>query len=127
AAAEHHAEEAQWQANTVYEAHKNQPAQLLEETVARLQSRRRIAEGLARDAQTLMAMRGQSPAAAAYDWRNDPAVNPPDGTLQSPVPPAEERLVRTLEELKQGVLALQDQPLASLFIEGKRWTAWLAG
>ena len=73
AAAEHHAEEAQWQANTVFEAHKDKPIQLLEETTKRLQSRRRVAEGLARDAQTLMSMRGQVEAAAAYDWRRSPA------------------------------------------------------
>jgi DNA segregation ATPase FtsK/SpoIIIE, S-DNA-T family len=126
AAAEHHAEEAQWQANTVFEAHKNQPAQLLEETTARLQSRRRIAEGLARDAQTLMQMRGQVAAAAAYDWRNDHAIESSDDSSPSP-PSEEEGLVRALEELKQGVLTLQDQKLASMFIEGNRWTAWLGG
>src|SRR5690606_13719543 len=74
AAAEHHAEEAQWQANTVFEAHKNQPQQLLDEATKRLQSRRRVAEGLERDAHTLLAMRGQTKAAAEYDWRADPRL-----------------------------------------------------
>ena len=126
AAAEHHAEEAQWQANTVFEAHKDKPIQLLEETTKRLQSRRRVAEGLARDAQTLMSMRGQVEAAAAYDWRRSPASQSSAAETPSSAS-SEDRLNATLGLLKQAVLDLQDQKLPSLFIEGNRWTGWLAG
>ncbi|WP_152100106.1 FtsK/SpoIIIE domain-containing protein [Lacipirellula parvula] len=126
AAAEHHAQELEWQANTVFEAHKGQPQQLVEETTKRLQSRRRIAEGLQRDANTLLELREQTQAAAAFDWRADPATE----LLTAEIPAAataDDRLQQTLNLLKQAVLDLQDQKLPSLFLEGKRWLGWLGG
>ena len=125
AAAEHHAGEAEWQATTVFDAHKNHPLQLLEETTKRVQARHRQSEGLERDANTLLAMRKLSQATATFDWRAAAAGDPVESL--PPTATADDRLLATLNSLKQAVLDLQDQRLASWFLEGGRWTAWLAG
>ncbi|MBA4105127.1 MAG: cell division protein FtsK [Pirellula sp.] len=126
AAAEHHAEEAQWQANTVYEAHKDQPARLLLETEQRLNSRRSQVDGLAVDAQTLMTLRGFPNASETYDWSIAPDHLK---AKESPALPgnAEEKMQSLTASVRQAVLDLQDQRLASMFLEGGRWIAWLIG
>ncbi|MCC6492261.1 MAG: cell division protein FtsK [Pirellulales bacterium] len=130
-AAEHLAKESEWQALAVFDAHKNQPQQLLDEAAKRIQARRRQMEGLERDAHTLLQMRGMTKAAQAYDWRSDaPLAEGDDAGEQGSADPkstAEERMQAAVAALHQAVLDLQDQRIGGWFLENGRWTGWFAG
>ena len=127
---EHHAKESEWQTQTVYEAQKNKPFQLVEESALRLQARRRQLEGLERDARTILEMRSLVKAAEANDWR---AAESTDGAeadgaappaTPEPTAGAEERLHATLQELHQNILEMEGQRLPTLFNEGGRHWVW---
>jgi hypothetical protein len=127
-AAEHLAKESEWQALAVFDAHKNQPQQMLEEATKRLQARRRQVDGLERDSYTLLEMRGLTKAAQSFDWRSattedEKASQTSEGNATAT---SEDRMQQTLGEIRQSVLDLQDQRIASWFLEGGRWTGWLA-
>jgi S-DNA-T family DNA segregation ATPase FtsK/SpoIIIE len=130
AAASKKSGDAQWQAMAVFDAQKNQPQQLLDEAQKRIAARRRQVDGLERDAQTLLEMRNLVAAArerAALG--STPPDELPDHAMAAPAagpppPTAEERLQTAMADLRNQVLALQDQKVASLFLEGRKWIWW---
>lgn len=129
AQAEHHAQEQQWQALAVFDAHKHQPQQIIDEAAKRIQARRRQVDGLERDAHTLLEMRGLAKRAHSYDWRSSAAVaalNAKAAESSAGAGGADEQMQIALAELRQCVLDLQDQRIASWFLEGGRWWGWLA-
>ncbi len=136
---EHFAKEAEWQALAVYDGQKNKPFEFIEQAALRLQSRKRQIQGLERDARTLIEMRRLTKAADAYDWRAALAETPEATTPQPPAAEApaaapapaepttaEDRLQSQIAAMHQSVLQLQDQRLASLFLEGGRQWVWFA-
>jgi energy-coupling factor transporter ATP-binding protein EcfA2 len=125
-AAEHRAQELQWQALAVFDAQKNQPQQILDDAAKRIQSRRRQIDGLERDAHTLLEMRRMTEAAKNYN-RQASSNAPPSAPAAAEAASSEERLQALVGELRLNVLKLQDQRVASWFVEGNRWTGWLAG
>jgi ABC-type multidrug transport system fused ATPase/permease subunit len=129
AAAEQKSSDAQWQALAVYDAHKNQPQQQLDEAHKRVAAKRRQVDGLERDAQTLLEMRNLAAAAAGEPLVGESASaashdGPPPFPDQPPAATPEDRLQAALAALRDQVLALQDQRIASLFLEGRRWIGW---
>jgi hypothetical protein len=127
AAAEHHAQELEWQALAVYDAHKNQPQQIIDEAAKRIQARRRQVDGLERDAHTLLDMRSLTKTAQARDWQNEVAAAEAEVPLAVTAVGAEEKMQAALTALHQSVIDLANQRIASWFLEGNRWTGWLAG
>lgn len=121
------AQDHQWQALAVYDASKNQPVQALNEAAKRIQARRRQVEGLQRDARTLLEMRRLAKRGQEVDSQPlDPdAAAIQDSPDAKPVS-AEQRLNAAIDQLRQGVLDLEHQRIASLFLEGGRAYVWLA-
>jgi S-DNA-T family DNA segregation ATPase FtsK/SpoIIIE len=131
AAADQKSSDLQWQAMSVYDATKNQPQQRLDDAGKRIQAKRQQVDGLERDARTLLEMRNLS--AAAQQLASNSAVakadEPPEfNEVLGTEPPAsaEDRLQAVLAELRNQVLSLQDQRIASWFLEGRRWIWWFA-
>ena len=119
-AIERRKKESEWQALAVFDAAKDQPQQMLDQAGKRLLSRRQQKEGLARDANTLMAMRRLLKPAKNLEPQFDYAVEPP------PSGQAEEAQQANLNRLRQEVLDLQAQKLPSIFLEGIRpWGWWI--
>jgi hypothetical protein len=111
-------QDSEWQALAVFDASKNQPQQKLDETQKRLQAKHRQLDGLERDALTLLDMRRLS----AQAMRVAPPISSPPAPRAAN---AEDALQRALAEVRQQVLDLQDQRVASLLLEGHRWILWL--
>jgi S-DNA-T family DNA segregation ATPase FtsK/SpoIIIE len=126
--ADHYAKEAEWQAMSVYDGQKNKPFELVEQAALRIQNRRRQMQGLERDAKTLLEMRKLTKAAELYDWRAAAANQPPEAPAEPPsATNSEDRYQAKLARIHEGVIAMQDQRLPSLFLEGGRRWAWFAG
>jgi S-DNA-T family DNA segregation ATPase FtsK/SpoIIIE len=125
--ADHFAKEAEWQAMSVYDGQKNKPFELVEQAALRMQGRRRQLQGLERDAKTLLEMRSLTKAAELYDWRAATAQVPPEPPATAPAETtSEDRLQATIAQIHDSVIALQDQRLPTLFLEGGRRWAWFA-
>jgi len=126
--AEHHLKDSRWQATAVYDSRKNQPQQYVDEAAKRIQGRRRQIDGLERDALTLLRLRGLEKAAASLEGQGASAAadatTPASAATAATTP--EDRLQALSAELHQSVLALQDQRIASWFVEERRWLGWLA-
>lgn len=114
--------EAEWQALAVYDAAKDKPQEMLDQAEKRLLARKQQADGLRRDANTLMAMRRLTKAAESIepqleddsDNANEaPTDSSPEGQQQA-----------NLNTLRQAVLDLQDQRLPSALLEGIRPIGW---
>lgn len=114
-AAEKKRKENEWEALAVYDAAKDEPQQKQDATIKRLSARRLQTDGLERDANTLLAMRGLAWETAEADVEEK--QEPYNDT-------AEARLQASLNALHQSVLELQSQRLPSLFLEGTRPTGW---
>jgi hypothetical protein len=126
-AAEHQAKEQQWQALAVYDAHKNQPQQIIEDAAKRIQARRRQVDGLERDANTLLEMRGLAKRAQAIDWSSEAQLDTSAADATAAATAAEDKMQASLGQLHQNVLDLANQRVPSWFLEGNRWIGWLAG
>ncbi len=123
--------ETQWQSLAVFDAAKGKPRQMLEAATQRIQARRAQVDSLQRDANTLMAMRGQASAAkllaeqvddSAGDFPAEVDLQPEDGPSTEQA--AEERQQRNLKQLHQEVLCLQDQRLPRLLLAKYRFVGW---
>ena len=138
-------QEASWQAHAVYDASKDQPQQQFQETRQRLELCRQQANGLQRDAQTLLtrrrlhrAMPNGPLANGSKPYGNQQAASAtgPNQTAELALPAndschqssaqssSEDRLLETLHQLHDEVLALQAQRLPALLMEGGRWFGW---
>ena len=126
-AAEHEKSETQWQAMSLYDGVKDQPKQQLAEKHAYIDAQSLQLTGLSRDAGSLLALRrltaaGQQLAAQSQSQsaHQDPAFKNPLAEIPEPTA----ALTATVNQLREQVLSLQDQRIASLFLEGWRPLAW---
>lgn len=111
--------EAEWEALAVYDAAKDMPGMALNETCQRLRAHHSRVEGLLRDADTLLAMRGLADLAESFEC--DPALPPVQ--LEPPVS-AEDQLHAAIDLAHRGVLDMQSQTLPALMLESSRWAIW---
>ncbi len=113
--------ESEWQALAVFDAAKGTPQAMLDQASKRFLTRRQQVDGLQRDADTLLSMRRLLDAGnSAETGFEEVDESPLEGS-------AEERQQANLKELHQAVVALQDQFLPSLLLEGRRpWGWWAA-
>ena len=112
--------EAEWEALAVYDAGKDLPGKTLAETNQRLLARHVQIEGLQRDANTLMAMRGLTKLAEKYQ------AGEVSGSLDLDSV-GEEHLQAEINTAHQAVLEMQAQRLPTLMLENSRWIGWCLG
>ncbi|MCA9232707.1 MAG: DNA translocase FtsK [Planctomycetales bacterium] len=118
--AERKKKESEWQALAVFDAAKDGPRQMLEESAKRLHSRMLQVEGLARDAHTILAMRHQAIAEVGDEDSEGVTEQDESESLGS----AEDRLQQTISRLHRAVLEFQAQRLPSVLLEGTRPIGW---
>ncbi|WP_218932021.1 FtsK/SpoIIIE domain-containing protein [Adhaeretor mobilis] len=118
-AAEHQKNESQWEAMSLFDGVKDQPRQQLKEKLAYIDAQSRQVAGLSRDAGSLLALRRLTSAGERVSAET---TSMEDDLAQIPEPTA--ALTATVTQLREQVLALQDQRTASLFLEGWRPVAW---
>lgn len=133
------ADHQQFEANSVYDAAKDQPGVAYDAARERIAIRSQQIGGLDRDAHTLLEMRGMlgqaaaleeaahaMPGDASAETSQEQPNDDPTTANPSAAPTAEQRLERAIAELRHSVLELQDQKIATLFLEGSRPLVWLA-
>ena len=112
--------ESEWEALAVYDAGKDLPPKALSETNVRLQARRTQLDGLQRDANTLLEMRGLNKLAEACRVAESQQE-------QSQESATEDDLQSAINAAHQEVLAMQAQRLPTLMLESHRWIGWWLG
>jgi energy-coupling factor transporter ATP-binding protein EcfA2 len=110
--------EKQWEALAVFDASKDAPQQALDLALKRIGARKAQADGLQRDALTLLAMR-------KLDSRAQTIATPsPADNGKSPPVSAEEQQQAIVAEMHKAVMDLQGQTLPSLLLEEHRIILW---
>jgi S-DNA-T family DNA segregation ATPase FtsK/SpoIIIE len=106
--------EKQWEALAVFDATKNAPAQSLELALKRINARKMQVDGLERDAVTLLTMRGLSKLTdTPPKWHEDNSISPTPAT-------SEDWYQLRLGELHHAVVAMNEQKLPPMLLEGHR-------
>ncbi len=113
--------EAEWQAMAVFDSEKDLPRQTLKDTQKRLSARRVQIDGLQRDAQALMTMRGLS-AEVPESEPSDPGEQA-DSTPDAIEPVLQE----SINHAHSLVLQLQAQRLPTALLEQGRLPSWFIG
>ncbi len=110
--------EKQWEAMAVFDASKDAPQQMLDQAIKRINTRKAQVDSLERDAVTLLSMRRL----------NTFADTPPALLEANTVTPTatEDWYQLRLNELHQAVVAMYEQKLPPLLLEGHRVYLWLA-
>jgi S-DNA-T family DNA segregation ATPase FtsK/SpoIIIE len=111
--------EKQWEALAVFDATKNAPAQSLELALKRINARKAQVDGLERDAVTLLTMRGLGKLAnTPPQWHEANSIMPTPTT-------SEDWYQLRLGELHHAVVAMNEQKLPPMLLEGHRVFIWL--
>ncbi|MEM9351932.1 MAG: FtsK/SpoIIIE domain-containing protein [Planctomycetota bacterium] len=118
--------EAEWQAMAVFDSEKDLPRQTLQDTQKRLSARRVQIDGLQRDAQALMAMRGLSEDTTASESpevadQSAPPSNEAEPDVIEPI------LQESINKTHSLVLQLQAQRLPTALLEQGRLASWYIG
>lgn len=128
-AAKQAADSAKWEAEAVFDASKDKPHEHWERASKKLSMQAQQLEALQRDAESLLGMRRLS-AQAADDVPPPEADSVENAEVRStdiPERPAADRVTAAVTSIREAVIAMQEQRMATLFLENGGPLGWLVG